>query len=110
MMEARQRAKALVAVHERTLDAIAAFRDELKRTKRWSAAHQQAFNAWKRNLASASERARRGAAEKSTPRAAWDLAVAEAGRQRDYWAGLLLRARNQPCRKFGPDVFEEIGE
>lgn len=108
-MEARQRAKALIAVHERTLEAISDFREELKRTKRWSAAHQQAFNAWKRNLASASGRARRGAAEKSTPRAAWDLAVAEAERQRNYWARMLLRARNQTGRKFGPEVFEEIG-
>jgi len=108
-VDARQRARALIALNDRTLEAISGFRDELKRTKRWSAAHQQAFNAWKRNLASASERARRGAAVKSTPRAAWDLAVAQAERQRTYWTALRLRARNQPGKKFGPDVFEETG-
>lgn len=108
-MDVRQRAKALIAVNDRTFQAISDFRDELKRTKRWSGAHQQAFNAWKRNLAAASTRARRGMADKSTPRAAWDLAVAEAERQRAYWSGMLLRARNQPGRTLGPEVFDETG-
>lgn len=107
-MDDRQRGKALAALNRKTLEALEEFRDELKRTRRWSASHQSAFNAWKRHLADAGERARNASGRK-WPRPAWDLAVAEVRRERAYWTKALESARRNPKKTIGTEVFEDAG-
>jgi hypothetical protein len=98
------RAKALIELTHRTRRAIDAFRESLKSTKRWSPAHQSAFNAWKRHLDDSDRHAK--AAPAKTPKAAWDLAVAQAKRERDYWTNATSRALAHPGKKIGLEVFE----
>jgi hypothetical protein len=104
----RQRGKALLALNRKALDALGEFREELKRTRRWSALHQAAFNAWKRHLADAAERAR-SASGRKWPKSAWDLAVAELQRQRAYWTKALESARRNPKKPVGAGIFEDAG-
>jgi hypothetical protein len=104
----RQRGKALAALNRKTMDALEEYREELKRTRRWSALHQAAFNAWKRHLDEAGERARKASGRK-WPRSAWDLAVAEVRRERAYWTKALESARRNPKKTIGIEVFEEAG-
>lgn len=107
-MDNGQRGKALMALNRKTTDVLEKFRQELKRTKRWSAAHQAAFVAWKRHLADAEDRVR-SASGKKWPRSAWDLAAAEVQRERIYWTKALESARRSPARKIGTEVFDDAG-
>jgi hypothetical protein len=107
-MAISSRAKALVELTHRTRKALDQFRDELKSTKRWSEAHQAAYNAWKRHLDD-SEKHARGASAK-LPKPAWDLAVAQAKRERDYWADATARAARIPSKKIAVDVFDAAAE
>ena len=107
-MSVSPRAKALIELTHRTRKALEEFRDELKRTRRWSAAHQSAHNAWKRHLDDSENHAREAPAR--TPKAAWDLAVAQAKRERDYWANATARAARVPSKKIGVEVFDAEGE
>lgn len=88
--------------------ALDQFREKLKATKRWSAAHQSSYNAWKRHLDDSEKHARDASAK--TPKAAWDLAVAQAKRERDYWAAATSRADAHPSKKIGVEVFEQAGD
>jgi hypothetical protein len=108
-MDARQRAKTLVGLNQRTLDVLSEFRGHLKKGKLWSAAHQEGFSAWKKHLTEAQEHARRVGSYRALPRAAWDLAIAQARSEHAYWTDLLSRARRFPGRKLGPEVFEDQG-
>ena len=94
-MAASSQAKALIELTKRTLKALDTFRDELKRTKRWSAAHQTAYNAWKTHLEDSERRAREAPAK--LPKAAWDLAVAQAKRERDYWSAAASGSSAAPA-------------
>ena len=105
-MEVRERAKTLVGLNQRTFDVLSEFRDELKTGKRWSAAHQEGFNGWKKHLADAQEHARRAGSDRGLPRAAWDLAIAQARGEHAYWTDVLARARRWPNRPIGPEVFD----
>ena len=98
------RAKALIELTHRTRKAIDQFRDELKTTKRWSAAHQAAYNAWKKHLDDSEKHAREASGK--LPKPAWDLAVAQAKRERDYWAGATAKAARSPSKKIGVEVFD----
>ena len=106
-MVTRERAKTLVGLNQRTLDVLSEFREQLKKGKLWSAAHQEGFNAWKKHLTSAQEHARRAGSDRALPRAAWDLAIAQARSEHAYWTDVLSRARRFPVRKIGPEVFED---
>jgi hypothetical protein len=77
----------------------------MKKTKRWSAEHQSGFNAWRKHLAQGEARA--SSAGKRVPKSAWDLAVAQAQAERNYWSKVLLKARNLSTKRFGPEIFEE---
>jgi hypothetical protein len=107
-MDDRQRGKDLLALNQKTMDVLERFREELKRTRRWSAPHQAAFNSWKRHLADAEDRVRKATARK-WPRSAWDLAAAEIQRERAYWTKALESARRNPGRKIGTEVFDDAG-
>lgn len=107
-MPVSQRAKALVELTHRTRKALDGFREELKATGRWSAAHQAAYNAWKTHLEDSETRARE--AKVKAPKAAWDLAVAQAKRERDYWARATDRAARSPSKKIGVEVFDASSE
>jgi len=105
-MDARQRAKTLVGLNQRTLDVLSEFRDELKKSKSWSAAHQEAYNSWKKHLTDAQEHAKRAGTDRALPRAAWDLAIAQARGEEAHWTEMLAKARRWPTRKIGPEVFD----
>lgn len=92
----------------RTRKALDQFREQLKATKRWSAPHQSSYNAWKRHLDDSEKHAREASGK--TPKAAWDLAVAQAKRERDYWAAATSRASAHPSKKIGVEVFDAAAE
>lgn len=98
------RTKALTELTYRTRKALDEFREELKRTGRWSADHQAAYNAWKRHLDDSEKHAREASGK--IPKAAWDLAVAQAKRERDYWSAAREKAAAHPTRKIGVHVFD----
>jgi hypothetical protein len=91
----------------RTRTALDRFREELKATKRWSAAHQSSYNAWKRHLDDSERHAREAPAK--TPKAAWDLAVAQAKDERERWTSALRAAQQKPRKPIGPEIFEQAG-
>jgi hypothetical protein len=103
-MAVSSRAKALTELTHRTRKALDEFRDELKRTRRWSPEHQAAYNAWKRHLDDSEKHAREASGK--TPKAAWDLAVAQARRERDFWSSAKSRASAHRSKKIGVDVFD----
>jgi len=98
------RGKALIELTHRTRRALQDFRDELKATRRWSPDHQSAYNAWKRHLEDSERHAREASAK--LPKAAWDLAVAQAKRERDYWANAKSKAAAHPSKKIDLEVFD----
>ena len=102
------RAKSLVELTHRTRTALQKFREELKATGRWSSGHQAAYNAWKSHLDDSERHAREASAK--VPRAAWDLAVAQAKRERDYWTAVTSRAVRSPAKKIGVEVFDAASE
>jgi len=106
-MEVRQRVKTLVGLNKLTLGVLTEFRSELKASKRWSAAHQEGFNAWKRHVTDAQDHAVRAGSDRALPRAAWDLAIAQARGEHAYWTDALAKARRWPGRKIGPEIFED---
>ena len=103
-MALSSRAKALIELTHRTRKALDGFRDALKSTKRWSAAHQVAYNAWKKHLEDSERHAREASAK--VPKPAWDLAVAQAKRERDYWADATSRAVRSPSKKISAEIFD----
>lgn len=103
-MAGSPRTKALTELTHRTRKALDEFREELKRTARWSAVHQAAYNAWRRHLDDSEKHAREASGK--TPKAAWDLAVAQARRERDYWSSATAKAAAHPTRKIGVEVFD----
>ncbi len=107
-MAVQPRAKALIELSHRTRKALDGFRDELKATKRWSAEHQAAYNDWKRHLDDSDRHAKEASGK--TPKAAWDLAVAQAKRERDYWTSAKSMAAGRPSKKIGIEVFDANAE
>ncbi len=101
-----QQAKALIELNHRTAKLLDDFRAELKKTKRWTAEHQTAFRAWRHHLADSEKHLRAVAADRRVPKSAWDLAVAEARRERAHWTKALATARKD-LRKIGPGIFDE---
>jgi len=108
-MENASKAKSLIDMNKRTVKAIDDFRALLKSSGRWSAPHQAAYNAWRSHLQDSEKRARLQAGRR-LPKAAWDLAVAEARRERDYWTDATKKAAARPTKEIGLDVFDGIGE
>jgi len=96
-------------MNKRTAKAIDDFRTLLKSSGRWSAPHQAAYNAWRRHLEDSEKRARLHAG-RQLPKAAWDLALAEARRERDYWTEATKKAAARPAKKIGLEVFDGIGD
>jgi hypothetical protein len=106
-MSVSPRAKSLIELIRLTRKSLDLFREELKMTKRWSAAHQEAYNAWKRHLEDSEKHAREASGK--TPKAAWDLAVAQARDEREQWGRALRAAREKRGKPIGLDVFEQPG-
>jgi hypothetical protein len=103
-MTVSPRAKALIELTHRTRKALDDFRDGLKRTRRWSGLHQAAYNAWKRHLEDSERHARE--APGKTPKAAWDLAVAQAKSERDYWTNAKSKATAHSSKRIGVEIFD----
>ena len=108
-MENASRAKLLIGMNKQSAKAIDDFRALLKSTGRWSAPHQAAYNAWRRHLEDSEKRARLQAGGR-LPKAAWDLALAEARRERDYWTDATKKAAARPAKTIGLDVSDGIGD